>query len=32
MQKIDGIILKAYKIVVSTFAILDKDGREKFFE
>ncbi len=31
-QKIDGTTLKTYGIVVSTFSILDKDGRERFFE
>ena len=31
-QKIDGTTLKTYGIVVSTFSMLDKDGREKFFE
>ncbi len=31
-QKIDGTILEAYKIVVSTFSVSDKDGRERFFE
>ena len=31
-QKIDGIILKTYEIVVFIFLMLDKDGREKFFE
>ena len=30
--KIDGIILKIYGMVVSTFSLSDKDGREKFFE
>ena len=27
-QKIDGTTLKTYKIVVSTFSMLDKDDRE----
>ncbi len=31
-QKIDGTILEKYKMVVSTFSVLDKDGREGFFE
>ena len=31
-QKIDNTTLKTYGIVVSTFFILDKDGRERFFE
>ncbi len=31
-QNIIGTILKTYKIVVSTFSILDKDGKERFFE
>ena len=31
-QKIDGTILKTYKIVVSTFPMLDKHGRERFLE
>ncbi len=31
-QKIDGTILKTYGIVVSTFSMLDKYGRERFFE
>ncbi len=31
-QKIDGITLKTYEIVVSTFSVLDKDGRMRFFE
>ncbi len=31
-QKIDGTTLETYKIVVSTFSVLDKDGRERFFE
>ncbi len=31
-QKIDGTILETYRMVVSTFSMLDKDGREKFFE
>lgn len=32
MQKIDGTTLKTYGIVVSTFSILDKDNRERFFK
>ena len=31
-QKIDDITLEIYTIVVSTFFVLDKDGRERFFE
>ncbi len=31
-QKIDGTTLETYGIVVSTFSVLDKDGRERFFE
>lgn len=31
-QNIDGITLKIYEIVVSTFFVLDKDGRMRFFE
>ena len=31
-QKIDGTTLETYKMVVSTFFVLDKDGRERFFE
>ncbi len=31
-QKINGTILKTYGIVVSIFSVLDKDGRERFFE
>ncbi len=31
-QKIDGTTLETYGIVVSTFSILDKDGRERFFK
>ncbi len=30
VQKIDGTTLEIYKIVVSTFSVLDKDGRERF--
>ncbi len=32
VQKIDGIILETYGIVVSPFSILDKDSRKKFFD
>ena len=32
VQKIDGTILKTYKIIVSTFSVLDKDSKERFFE
>ncbi len=28
----DGIILETYKIVVFTFFILNKDGKERFFD
>ncbi len=31
-QKIDVTTLETYRIVVSAFFILDKDGRERFFE
>ncbi len=31
-QKIDGTTLETYEIVVSIFSVLDKDGRERFFE
>ncbi len=31
-QKIDVITLETYEIIVSTFSVLDKDGRERFFE
>lgn len=31
-QKINGTTLETYAIVVSIFFILDKDGRERFFE
>ncbi len=31
-QKIDLTTLETYKMVVSTFSVLDKDGRERFFE
>ena len=31
-QKIDGTTLENYEIVVSTFSISDKDGRESFVE
>ncbi len=31
-QKIDGTTLETYGIVVSTFSVLDKDERERFFE
>ncbi len=31
-QKIGGIILETYRIVVSIFSVLDKDGRERFFK
>ncbi len=31
-QKIDGTTLETYKIVVSTFSMSDKDGKERFFQ
>ncbi len=31
-QKIDGTILETYGLVVFTFSMSDKDGRERFFE
>ena len=31
-QKIDGTTLKSYEMIVSTFSLLDKDNRERFFE
>ncbi len=31
-QKIDDTILKTYGMVVSTFSVVDKDGKERFFE
>ncbi len=31
-QKINNTILEAYKIVVFKFFVLEKDGRERFFE
>ncbi len=31
-QKIDGTILETYRIVVSTFFVLDKNDKERFFE
>ncbi len=31
-QKIDGTTLETYGMVVSTFSVLDKDGRERLFE
>ena len=31
-KKIDSTILETYKMVVSTFSISNKDGREKFFK
>ncbi len=31
-QKIDGTTLKTYGIVVSTFSVLNKDRKERFFE
>ncbi len=31
-QKIDSTTLETYEMVVSIFSVLDKDGRERFFE
>ncbi len=31
-QKIDGTILETYRMVVSTFSVSNKDGKESFFE
>ncbi len=31
-QKIDDTTLETYEMVVSTFSVLDKDGRERFFK
>ena len=31
-QKIDGMTLEIYGMIISTFSMLDKDGRERFFE
>ena len=31
-QKIDGTTLEIYRMIVSIFSVLDKDGRERFFE
>ncbi len=31
-QKIDGMTLETNKMVVSTFSVSDKDGKERFFE
>ena len=31
-QKTDSTTLKTYEMVVSTFLVLDKDGKERFFE
>ncbi len=32
IQKIDGTTLETYRMVVSTFFMSNKDGRERFFE
>ncbi len=32
MQKIDVTILETYEMVVSTFSMVDKDGKGRFFE
>ncbi len=31
IQKIDGTTLETYEIIVSSFSVSDKDGRERFF-
>ena len=31
-QKLDGTTLETYRIIVSIFFLLDKDGRKRFFE
>ena len=31
-QKINGTILETYEMIISIFSVLDKDGRERFFE
>ena len=31
-QKIDGITLETYEMVVSFFSVLDKDEKKRFFE
>ncbi len=31
-QKIDGTTLETYRMVVSTFSMSDKNGKERFFE
>ncbi len=31
-QKIDNTTLEIYGMIVSTFSLLNKDGRERFFE
>ncbi len=31
-QKIDGTTLETYGMILSTFSVSDKDGRERFFE
>ena len=32
MQKINGITLETYKIIVSTFSMVNKDGKKRFFK
>ena len=32
VQKIDSTILETWEMVVSTFSVLDKDSKERFFE
>ncbi len=32
VQKIDSTTLKTYEMVVSTFSVLNKDGKKRFFE
>ncbi len=31
-QKIDGTTLETYEMIVSTFSMLDKNGKKRFFE
>ena len=32
MQKIDDTTLETYEMIVSTFFVINKDGRKKFFK
>ncbi len=32
VEKVDGTIVKSHEIVVFTFSVSDKEGRERFFE